>query len=209
MNENPRLIESCCVARYVPELLREAKSAGQSAQWLTMGDVTVKHLSEGVARLAGNKTVVTLVMQRPDIQVMRWVKRWMDMAWCPELRLTAAEDCAELVRSELGQHAAKVRLAVDATVGDELIAWEGEKGVVVICGRMLTAAEAGIKTYAGWYGKDRGAMRELLQAVESRAKSHAVEVMAAPAESDVPEPPATEEEPTEDETKKAKSKKKE
>lgn len=174
MAQKERLIESCCTERLLPALLREAK--GGAATWLTMGDVTLKRYSESLARLAGNRTQTTLVVRRPDLQMMRWAKRWLDMGWTTELRIMSREDCRELVREELSGHMSKVVLAVDETVDDEMLSWEGELGTVVVCGRMLSVVEAGIKTYAGYFGVERGVMRELLEATEARIKRHRVDI---------------------------------
>lgn len=174
MAQKERLIESCCTERLLPALLRDAKDG--TATWLTMGDVTLRHVFVAVSSLAGPNHVMTLVMRRPDLQTMRWVRHWMERDWTRRLLLLSREDCRELVSVELGGLTGKVVLAVDETVDDEMVAFEGERGTVVVCGRMLSVVEAGIRTYAGYFGGERGVMRELLEATEARIKRHRVEV---------------------------------
>ena len=174
MATKERLIESCCTERLLPALLREAK--GGAATWLTMGDVTLRHVFVAVSSLAGPNHVMTLVMRKPDLQTMRWVRHWMERDWTRRLLLLIREDCRELVSVELGGLTGKVVLAVDETVDDEMVAFEGERGTVVVCGRMLSVVEAGIRTYAGYFGGERGVMRELREATEARIKRHRVDI---------------------------------
>ena len=144
------------------------------AMFWTNGDVTVQHLFKSLSYMAGPTHRLTLVVRTADVQLMRWVKNWMQRGWTTEVRLTCGEDATALVGTELEGFTDKVSVAVDDTVRDEMMAVEGERGVVCIQGRMLTQTVPGITMYACYTGKERGMVGELMAAVESRHKRHAV-----------------------------------
>lgn len=165
------LVEPCCAERTLPQLVREMRGV---AMFWTNGDVTVQHLFKSLSYMAGPTHRLTLVVRTADVQLMRWVKNWMQRGWTTEVRLTCGEDATALVGTELEGFTDKVSVAVDDTVRDELMAVEGERGVVCIQGRMLTQTVPGITTYACYQGKERGMVGELLAAVEARHKRHHV-----------------------------------
>lgn len=167
------MIEPCCCDRQLPALLRDM---GGRAMMFTNGDVTVKHVFNAVSSLAGPNHRMTLVVQEPDVEMMRWLRLWMQRGWTTEVRMTARQDVRKLISAELDGLTERVTLAVDATMQSEMIAFEGERGVVVVCGPMLTRVAPGITTYACYHGKERGAMAELLAAVEARQRSHKVTI---------------------------------
>ena len=102
-------------------------------------------------------------------------------------------------------------VAQDETLQTELVAMEGERGTVVVCGPMLTESRPGLTVYVAYSGSSRGTMAELLSAVEARHRSHRVTMTEARndgmTETDNGSPSA--QNPTKSETKsKAKSKSK-
>lgn len=165
------MIEPCCCERQWPTALQEK---GGRTVVFTNGDVTVHHIFKSLSYLAGPTHRLLLLVANPDVQLLRWMKNWLQRGWTTEVRLTSQTDVSTLVNEELGELSAKVSLAVDDTLRDELICMEGERGCVTVCGRMLTATLPGITTYACYHGKERGMMAELLAAVEARHRSHRV-----------------------------------
>ena len=141
--------------------------------FFTNGDVTVQHLMKSLSYMAGPTHRLTLVVREPDVQLMRWVKSWMQRGWTTEVRLTAITDARQLVTAELEGLTDRVTVAQDATAQDELMAFEGERGVVVIQGRLLTATRPGLTMY-GCYHRQAGEQDELMQAVGARHKAHAL-----------------------------------
>ena len=170
------LVEPCCAERTLPQLVREMRGV---AMFWTNGDVTVQHLFKSLSYMAGPTHRLTLVVRTADVQLCRWVKNWMQRGWTTEVRLTCGEDATALAATELDGFTDKVSVAVDDTVRDELMAVEGERGVVCIQGRMLTQTVPGITMYACYQGKERGMVGELMAAVESRHKSHRATVTEA------------------------------
>ena len=163
------MIEPCCCERQWPTALQEK---GGRVVVFTNGDVTVHHIFKSLSYLAGPTHRLLLLVANPDVQLLRWLKNWLQRGWTTEVRLTSQTDVSTLVNEELGELSAKVSLAVDDTLRDELICMEGERGCVTVCGRMLTATHPGITTYACYHGKERGMMTELLAAVEARHRQH-------------------------------------
>ena len=163
------MIEPCCCERQLPRLLSDYNGR---AACFTNGDVTVSHFFKSVSYLAGSSHTMVLVVREADVKLLRWLKTWMERGWTTGVMLTTATDARELVAAELEGLTDRVSVATDATVGDELIAFEGEKGVVVVAGRMLTAAQPGLTVYALYHHHDRGMMDDLLAAIEARHRSH-------------------------------------
>lgn len=169
MDRISNLIEPCCCERQLPRLLKDYNGR---AACFTNGDVTVLHWFKAVSYLAGGSHQLTLVVRQPDIKLLRWVKDWLQRGWTTRVMLTTATDARELVAAELEGLTDSVSVATDTTVGDELIAFEGEKGVVVVAGRMLTAPQPGLTVYALYHHHDRGMMGDLLSATEARHRRH-------------------------------------
>ena len=165
------LMEPCCIERQAPHTLTEAK--GRALMW-TNGDVNVQHWFKALSYMAGPCHQLTLLVQQPDVQLMRWVKNWMQRGWTTRLQLTTHADCRQLVQAELDGLLDRVSLAVDSTLQSEFVVFEGDRGVVVICGPILTTTQPGITVYACYYAKERGMVGELMAAIESRHKAHAL-----------------------------------
>ena len=159
------MIEPCCCERQLPQLLKEANGM---TMMFTNGDVTLDHFFRSVSSLAGVRHQMMLVIAEPDVQVMRWLRYWLQRGWTTEVQLTTKTDCKELVQTELEGLTERVSLAIDDTLQSELVAFEGDGGTVVVAGRMLSEITAGLTTYACYSGKGRGIVAELLEAVEAR-----------------------------------------
>ena len=159
------MIEPCCCERQLPQLLKEANGM---TMMFTNGDVTLDHFFRSVSSLAGTRHKMMLVMAEPDVQVMRWLRYWLQRGWTTEVQLTTKTDCKELVQTELEGLTERISLAIDDTLQSELVSFEGDGGTVVVAGRMLSEITAGLTTYACYSGKGRGVVAELLDAVEAR-----------------------------------------
>jgi hypothetical protein len=159
------MIEPCCCERQLPQLLKEANGM---TMMFTNGDVTLDHFFRSVSSLAGVRHKMMLVMAEPDVQVMRWLRYWLQRGWTTEVQLTTKVDCKELVQTELEGLTERISLAIDDTLQSELVSFEGDGGTVVVAGRMLSEMAAGLTTYACYSGKGRGIVAELLEAVEAR-----------------------------------------
>ena len=163
------LLEPCCIERQAPYALSEAK--GRAMMW-TNGDVTVSHWFKALSYMAGPTHRLTLVVKEPDVQLMRWIRTWMQRGWTTEVRLTASTDARQLVKAELEGLTDKVTVAQDATIRSEAMVLEGDDGTIVIAGPMLTAMQPGLTMYAVMRTTDGGC--DLLQAIVARQKAHAL-----------------------------------
>ena len=163
------LLEPCCIERQAPYALSEAK--GRAMMW-TNGDVTVSHWFKALSYMAGPTHRLTLVVKEPDVQLMRWIRTWMQRGWTTEVRLTASTDARQLVTAELEGLTDKVTVAQDATIRSEAMVLEGDEGTIVIAGPMMTAVQPGLTTYAVMRTKEGGC--DLLQAIVARNKAHAL-----------------------------------
>ena len=163
------LLEPCCIERQAPYALSEAK--GRAMMW-TNGDVTVSHWFKALSYMAGPTHRLTLVVKEPDVQLMRWIRTWMQRGWTTEVRLTASTDARQLVKAELEGLTDKVTVAQDATIRSEAMVLEGDDGTIVIAGPMLTAMQPGLTMYAVMRTTDGGC--DLVQAIVARQKAHAL-----------------------------------
>ena len=172
------LVEVCCCERQLPAIIKGGtgdKVGGRTAAFFTMGDVTLGHLFKAVSYMAGATHRMLLVTAEPTEKTMRWIKTWMQRGWTTEVAITARQDVTALVATELEWMTDKVTVAKDETLQTELVAMEGERGTVVVCGPMLTVARPGLTVYAAYSGSCRGTMAELLSAAEARHRGHRVE----------------------------------
>ena len=163
--EHTIMIEPCCCERQVPAAV-DANNGRVIV--FSNGDVTVNNWFKAVSYMAGPNHKLTMVVKEIDQVLARWLKNWLQRGWTTEARITTQKDSAEVVKEELGSLSERVSLAVDKTVGDELIAFEGERGCTMVCGRMLAAPQPGLSVYAIYRGKERGMVKQLMEAVESR-----------------------------------------
>ena len=163
------LLEPCCIERQAPYALSEAK--GRAMMW-TNGDVTVSHWFKALSYMAGPTHRLTMVVKEPDVQLMRWIRTWMQRGWTTEVRLTASTDARQLVKAELDGLTDKVTVAQDATIRSEAMVLEGDEGTIVIAGPMLTAMQPGLTMYAVMRTTDGGC--DLVQAIVARQKAHAL-----------------------------------
>ena len=166
------MIEPCCSERQLPMLLKQTGN-GQVAVFTTNGDVLVTHLFRSVAHLAGPRQRMTLVTQRElTVDVLRKMKYWMQRGWEDGIRLLTQEDQTEAVRTETAGFEERVTVAVDTMVKSDLLAFEGNQGVVVIQGDMLCEVDAGLRSYSIVYAKtaDNETVRSLMSPIESRLK---------------------------------------
>ena len=96
----------------------------------------------------------------------------MQRGWEDGIRLLTQEDQTEAVRTETAGFEERVTVAVDTMVKSDLLAFEGNQGVVVIQGDMLCEVDAGLRSYSIVYAKtaDNETIKSLLSPIESRLK---------------------------------------
>ena len=173
------MIEPCCCDRQAPAAI---KAAGGNATLFTNGDVTVQKWFSALSSLAGPNHQMTLLVRQPDVQLLRWLRNWMQRGWTTHLSLTTlASDVPTLVAAELDGLTDRVTVAQDTSMPTEMVIFQGERGVVVIAGPMLTAPQPGLTVYACHYDKDGQPISDLLAAVTARHRQHRVELATAPA----------------------------
>lgn len=180
------MIEPCCCERQAPEALRSNQGR---ATLFTNGDVTMQKWFNALSSLAGPNHRMTLVVQQPDVQMMRWLRTWLQRGWTTHLQLTVSSqpsdispqtsDIKTLVAAELDGLLDRLTLAVDNAIGTELLCCEGDRGCVVLCGPMLSDVRPALTVYSAYSGRERGMMADLLSAVNARHRQHQVEMPAA------------------------------
>lgn len=170
------MIEPCCCERQAPTVMTEY--GRRTAMW-TNGDVTLDHWFRALSYKAGPNHQMTLLVRRVDVQMLRWVRQWMNRGWTTRLQLTTAEPCADMVATELEGLTDRVSLAVDGTQTEELLLMLGNEGAMMISGRMLSQPEAGLKVYAVVHGKGTMELTDLISAIDARHRMHRVEIAKA------------------------------
>ena len=160
-------IEPCCADRQLPSALKNSK--GGFCFFQSGGDLTVQKFMGAVSSLAGSQHRMTLVIPEVDVMLLREIKRYFDRGWTRELMLLCQSNQLEMVESELQGYMDRVTYASDPMVIDGLLAFEGEKSVI-IQGAMLKEVDFSFSMYAGYYGSDQEIIDGALKPVRSKLK---------------------------------------
>ena len=129
------MIEPCCCENQLPEALREQKGRAIVA---TSGDVLINHWYKAIGYQAGTTHKLRLCIHQADIKLLRHIRLWMQRGWTTEVQITTCEDQREMIAQELGD---SVSIATDGMMQSELMAMEGEDGLVMIVGPMDAQAQ--------------------------------------------------------------------
>ena len=144
----------------------------------TSGDVTMQHWMRAVSYQAGQSWVLLIQTRELTIKHLRLIREWMQRSWAREVRLTIATDQRELISAELEGLLDRVSIAIDADMRDECMAFSGDKGTVIIIGRVIAEMQPGLSLYAASYTKP-GEEDEVFKAICSRHKLHRTPCSAA------------------------------
>ena len=167
------MIEPCCCDRQAPSAL---KANGGHTTLFTNGDVTLQNWFNALSSLAGSNHRMTLLVADPDVQMLRWLRNWLNRGWTTHLQLTTRVEKNLFIERELEGLMDRVSVAVDPNLQSELVVFEGDRGVVVICGPMLSEKQPGLIVYSAYNGKNAGVMAELISAANARHRQHKVEL---------------------------------
>ena len=182
------MIEPCCIDNQLPEAVREQKGRAIVA---TSGDVLINHWYKAIGYQAGTTHKLRLCIHRADIKLLRHIRLWMQRGWTTEVQITTIADQAELILSELGEispqgrndkhdvmssevETSRVSIATDELMQSELMAMEGEDGLVMIIGPILSEKRPGATLYTVYSKRDYSAVGEVLKVVDSRHKAHRI-----------------------------------
>ena len=179
MNMVNNIVEPCCCERQLGYLLREERAHAVAFQ--TNGDVTLEHFMKAVMLLSGDRPR-TLTLSVPIFTggMMRPIARFMRLEWVANLRLMTTDPLPPEI---LQQFAAKIgidtdallqriELAADASIPDELMAFSGTDGTVVIQGRIYDAVTPRLSLYAGIFGRTEGkGVRSVMDAWEAHFRA--------------------------------------
>ena len=149
----------------MPAAIREKCGAVMT----TSGDVTMQHWMRACSYMAGQQWVLLIQTRELTIKHLRLVREWMQRSWAREVRLTIATDQRELVSAELEGLLDRVSIAIDADMRDECMTFAGDKGTVIIIGRVIAEMQPGLSLYAASYTKP-GDEDEVYAAISSRHK---------------------------------------
>ena len=112
---------------------------------------------------------MTLVIPEVDVMLLREIKRYFDRQWTAELNLLTQTNQEQMVSEELQPYMDRVTYAADPMVIDGLLAFEGEKSVI-IQGAMLKEVDFSFSLYAAYYGTDAGIIDGALKPIRSKLK---------------------------------------
>ena len=166
------MIEPCCIDNQLPEAVRDQKGRAIVA---TSGDVLAHHWFKAISYQAGNKLKMRLQVKIIDIKLLRYLRSWMQRGWVKQLQITTASNQAELIAAELGTSSEEcISIAADELMQSELMALEGEDGLVMIIGPILTEKRPGATLYTVYSKRDYTAVSEVLAVIDSRHRSHRI-----------------------------------
>ena len=180
-------IEPCCAERQIGMLMREER--GKAVVFQTSGDVTLEHWMKAVMLMSGDRPrLLTLCVPVFTESMMRVVGKYMRLEWVSLLRLLTAEpltseqlqQMAGRIGCDVNAIGEKIRLAADANMHGEMLAFSGPDGTVVIQGRIFDAVTPGLTMYAGVYGKTTCAgVRAMMEAWDANFRAKIYEAAVA------------------------------
>ena len=160
------MIEPCCCENQLPEALREQKGRAIVA---TSGDVLINHWYKAIGYQAGTTHKLRLCIHRADIKMLRHIRLWMQRGWTTQVQITTQEDQREMIAQELGD---SVSIATDGMMQSELMAMEGEDGLVMVIGPILSEKRPGATLYTVYSKRDYSAVGEILKVIDARHRAH-------------------------------------
>jgi len=182
------IIEPCCAERQLGYLLRENRAHAVAFQ--TNGDVTLEHFMKAVMLLSGDRSR-TLTLSVPVLTggMMRPVARFMRLEWVAKLRLMTTDPLPVEILQQLAAKIGidteallqRIELAADASIPDELMAFSGTDGTVVIQGRIYDAVTPRLTLYAGIFGRTEGkGVRSVMDAWDAHFRARRYEASPQP-----------------------------
>ncbi len=150
-------MEPCCIGKTLPPLLRTYGTM----PFQTNGDVTFEKMVKAVSSMAGNELEMTLSTPEVNVEILR-ILAWMGRrGWlkCAKI-LTKSEQYASIHR-ELDGLVGEIHVYHHNRVEEGILVFKGEKGVVIIQGKMLAKIEPGHTYYTAHFSKKEGAMTDM------------------------------------------------
>ena len=182
-------IEPCCAERQLGLLLREER--GRVKVFQTNGDVTLGHWMQAVMLMSGDRPR-TLTLSVPVFTdgMMYPIAKYMRLEWVAKLRLMTTDPLPIEILQQLAAKIGcdteallqRIELAADAKIPDELMAFSGTDGTVVIQGHIYDAVTPRLSLYAGIFGRTEGlGIRTVMDAWNANFRARRYEASPKPA----------------------------
>lgn len=156
-------IEPCCAERQLGQLFRENK--GHAVLMQTSGDMLLKHWMQAIMLLVGDRPR-TLMLAVPVFtdKMMDIVAKYLRLEWVANFKLLTTDGIeidqlqqfADKVGCSTKSLMERVEVAADSAIPNELIAFSGPEGTVVVQGSIIDTVTPGMTLYAGVMGKTEG-----------------------------------------------------
>lgn len=137
-------VEICCADRQLPAILKE-----DEVFFNTSGDITIQHIMKAASCLAGQDIEMTLMADEVTDDLCYTIRHYVNSGWVKKINLFVKTDCKKSLKSNFEGMTNIINYAVDENLNDNLIAFDGSDGAVLIVGKMLTKENAGFYTYCG------------------------------------------------------------
>lgn len=202
-------IEPCCAERQLGQLFRENK--GHAVLMQTSGDMLLKHWMQAIMLLVGDRPrTLTLAVPVFTDKMMDIVAKYLRLEWVANFKLLTTDgieieqlqQLADKVGCSAKALMERIEVAADSAIPNELIAFSGPEGTVVVQGSIIDTVTPGMTLYAGVMGKTEGnGVRSVMDAWGAHFRLRKHEVTFATVEPAV-EAAGTEAEPTKQQSKK-------
>ena len=156
-------IEPCCAERQLGQLFRENK--GHAVLMQTSGDMLLKHWMQAIMLLVGDRPrTLTLAVPVFTDKMMDIVAKYLRLEWVANFKLLTTDQIpAEILQQfadKVGCSAKalmeRIEVAADSAIPNELIAFSGPEGTVVVQGSIIDTVTPGMTLHAGVMGKTEG-----------------------------------------------------
>lgn len=202
-------IEPCCAERQLGQLFRENK--GHAVLMQTSGDMLLKHWMQAIMLLVGDRPrTLTLAVPVFTDKMMDIVAKYLRLEWVANFKLLTTDQIPVEILQQFADKVGcsakalmeRIEVAADSAIPNELIAFSGPEGTVVVQGSIIDTVTPGMTLYAGVMGKTEGnGVRSVMDAWGAHFRLRKYEVTFAIVEPAV-EAAGTEAAPTKQQSKK-------
>ena len=193
-------IESCCIERQLPGLL---KTAGGACFFQTNGDITLQKLMDATVPMVGSRHTLVLTVAELDAGIIRTLEQYLRREWTAAAMILTRTVQTELISQELQPYLDRIHYAADPLVIDSQVAilgtgaWEApdasdgqdsQQGLapaeeqseaqvpvpmtaLIIQGAILGQPDFSLSLYSAWLGNDPTTIKSAIDPIIAKLKT--------------------------------------
>lgn len=159
-------VEPCCADNQMPAILKE-----NEVFFNTSGDITVQHMMKAVSFLAGLDIEMTLMIDTVTDELLGVIRHYVNRGWIKKINLFVKTDCKKQLKTKFDGMLNIINYSVDETLTENLLAFNGTEGDVLIVGKMLCDVAPGFYVYSGKHFKNGRKFDDIMEPFMAKFKS--------------------------------------